>query len=154
MPSRPVRPPIATIRSPGYDSLLRLAARQDAHGPAEDQGVGQVARVDGQGAVDRGNAHAIAVVADAGDDPLEHPLGVKHAGGNLLRRQVGRRHAEDVGVADRLGPQPGPERVADHAAQARVGPAVGVDGRGMVVRLDLEADVVLVVEPDDAGVVG
>ena len=78
---------------------------------------------------------------------------MKHAGGHVLWRQIGRRHAEDVGVADRLGPQAGPERVADHAAQSRVGAAVGIDGRGMVVRLDLETDVVLVVEPDDAGII-
>src|SRR6202043_3962692 len=47
----------------------------------------------------------------------------------------------------------GPQRVANDAAQAGVGAAVGLDGRGVVVRLDLEADVILVAEPDDTGVV-
>ena len=64
----------------GLDALLRHAARHHADRPAEDQRVGQVARVDGQGAVDGGNPHPVAVVADAGDDPLEHALGMKHAG--------------------------------------------------------------------------
>ena len=67
---------------------------------------------------------------------------------------VGRGDAEDVGVADRLGPEAGAEGVADHAAESCVGPAVGVDRRGVVVSLDLEADVMVGVEPDDAGVVG
>ena len=53
-----------------------------------------------------------------------------------------------------FAPSPVPERVADHAAQARVGAAVGIDRRGVIVGFDLEADVVLVVEADDAGVVG
>ena len=134
----------------GLDLLRRHAAREHADGAAEDQRVGEVAGVDGQGAVDRGDAHPVAVVAHAGDDALEHALGVEHAGGKLLGGQVGRRDAEDVGVADRLGAQAGAQRVADHAAEAGVGAAVGVDRRGVVVRLDLEADVVLVVEPDDA----
>ena len=53
-----------------------------------------------------------------------------------------------------LAPRPVPSGVADHAAEPGVGAAVRVDRRGMVVRLDLEADVVLVVEPDDARVIG
>ena len=80
---------------------------------------------------------------------------MQHPGRQRSRgREVGRGDAEDVGVADRLGAQAGAHRVADHAAEAGVGAAVGVDRRGVVVRLDLEADVVLVVEPDDARVVG
>ena len=79
---------------------------------------------------------------------------MEHAGRQRVGRHVGRGDAEDVGVADRLGAQAGAQRVADHAAEARVRAAVGVDGRGVVVGLDLEADVELVVEPDDARVVG
>ena len=136
------------------DLLERLAAGEHADGAAEDQRIGQVARVDGQGPVDRGNSHPVAVVADAGDDPLEHAPGMEHAGRELIGGQVRRGDAEDVGVADRLGPQARAQGVADHAAEPGVGPAVGIDRRGVVVGLDLEADVVLVVEPDDAGVVG
>ena len=92
------------------DLLERHAPRHHAHGAAEDQRVGQVAGVDDQGPVDGGDAHPVAVVAHAGDDPLEHALGMEHAGGKLIGRQVGRGHAEDVGVADRLGAQAGAER--------------------------------------------
>ena len=78
---------------------------------------------------------------------------MEDAGRDGVERRVGGSDAEDIGVGDRLGAEAGPHRVADHAADAGVGPAVGVDGRGVVVRLDLEADVDIVVEADDAGVV-
>src|ERR1019366_8301636 len=43
--------------------------------------------------------------------------------------------------------------IADDAAKTGVGAAVGFNGRRVVVRLDLEADVEVVVELDDAGIV-
>ena len=87
--------------------------------------------------------------------PFEHALGVKTSRREARSNgQIRPGHAEDVGVADRLGAEPGAERIADHAAQPGIGAAVGVDRRGVIVGFDLEADVVLVVEPDDAGVVG
>ena len=139
----------------GLDLLGRHAAGQHADRAAEDQRIGQVARVDGEGAVDRGNAHAIAVVAHAGDDPLEDALrdAARPAGKRVGRSRSGGATQKTSVLQIGLAPRPGAERVADHAAEARVRAAVGVDRRGVVVRLDLEADVVLVVEPDDAGVV-
>ena len=125
----------------GLDALRGHAPRQDADRAAEDQRVGQVARIDRQGTVDRRDAHAVAVVAHAGDDSLEDALRVEDAGREAIRVQVGRGHAEDIRVADRLGPEARPERIADDAAQPRIRPAVGIDGRRVVVRLDLEADV-------------
>ena len=75
------------------DLLRRHPARDHADGPAEDQRVGQVAGIDDQGPVDRGDAHPVAVVADAGDDPLEDALGVEDAGGQAVGRacRAGRR---------------------------------------------------------------
>ena len=155
MPSRPVRPPMATIRSPGSTFLNALPRGQDADGAAEDQRVGQVARVDGQGAVDRGDAHAVAVVAHAGDDALRAPAWVEHA-----RREAGRA-GRSGGATQKtsvlqigLAPRPVPRASRITPPRPVFDAAVGVDGRGVVVRLDLEADVVLVVEPDHAGVVG
>src|SRR5690606_8363045 len=56
-------------------------------------------------------------------------------------------------IADRPRAQPRPERVADHAANAGVRPAIRFNRRGPVMRLDLEADVELLVERHHAGVV-
>ena len=70
-----------------------------------------------------------------------------------VRPVVGIGDAEDVGVGDGLGGQAGAQDVADHAADAGGRAAVGLDGGGVVVRLDLEADRIRVVEGDDAGVV-
>ncbi len=61
--------------------------------------------------------------------------------------------AEDVGVGDGLGAQPGAHDVADAAADAGGAAAVGLDGAGVVVGFDFEADGVGFVEDDDAGVV-
>ena len=110
----------------GDDPVARLnflesfAPGQHTHRAAENQGVGQVARVDRDGPVHRGNAHPVAVVANTGNDPLEHALGMEHANGKLVGRQVGRGHAEDVGVADGLAPQARAQGVANHSADSRV----------------------------------
>ena len=70
MPSRPVRPPMATIRSPGLRLLERLVARNQPDVAAVDQRIAEIARIEVDRAVDRGNAHPVAVVAHAGDDAL------------------------------------------------------------------------------------
>jgi hypothetical protein len=75
------------------------------------------------------------------------------AGGQLIGRCIGRRKAEYVGVANRLGPKAGSQRIANDSAQARVRAAIRFQGRGMIVRLDLEANVKVVVELDDAGII-
>ena len=139
MPSRPVRPPMATIRSPGCGLLVRLVARDEADVAAVDERVAEVAVVEVDGAVDRGNAHAIAVVAHAVDDAAHHAPRMEHAGRQRVGRRVGRGEAEDVGVADRLRAQAGAHDVANDAADAGVRAAVGLERRGMVVRFDLEA---------------
>ena len=135
------------------DRALRATARHDADSAAEHERIADVARVEGDGTGDRGDAHPVAVVANARGHAGEQPPGVDHARRDLGGRRVGRRHAEHVEVCDRLGAQARAEHVADHAPQPRGGAAVGLDGRGMVVRLHLHADVVIAVEPHHARVV-
>ena len=142
-----------------HDEVARLhrgigvTPRHDADGAAEHQRIADVARVERDGAGDRGDAHPIAVVADAGGHAGEQPPGMDHAGWDVGRRGVGRGDAEHVEVGDRLGAEAGAEHVADHAAEAGRRAAVGLDRRGMVVGLDLHADVVVAVEPHHARVV-
>ena len=78
---------------------------------------------------------------------------MQHARRQLFRRRVGRGEAEHIGVGDRLGAQSDAEHVADDAAQPGVRSAVRLDRAGPIVRLDFEANVVLVIEAHDAGVV-
>src|SRR5262249_37941705 len=125
----------------------------EADGAAVDERIAEVARVEANGAVDRGNADAVAVVAHAGDDAAHHLARMQYTGRHVLRRRVRRGEAEHVGVADRLGPQAGAEWMANHAAETGVGAAVRLDRRGVIVGLDLEADVETLVETDNAGVV-
>ncbi len=65
----------------------RLVVRNDPHVAAVDERVAQVAPVEVDRAVDGGNAHPIAVVADACDDALHHPLA------GAARRAEARRRA-------------------------------------------------------------
>ena len=133
--------------------LLALVDRDHRHGPAIDQRVPEIPFVKEDGSVDGRNPHPVAVVADTGHDSLHHQLRMQRPRRQRVVRCIGRREAEDIAVADRFRTQSRAERIADHAAEPRVGPAVRFDGRRMVVRFDLEADVLLVVKLDDAGVV-
>ena len=152
--------PVAAGTAAGDDDQIPLphfrmggVARHDPHRPAEHQRVAEVTRMEGDGACDRGDPHPVAVVADAGHDPREEPLGRDHPGWEIGRRRIGVADAEDVEVGNRLCPQAGAEDVADHPAEAGGGAAVRLDRRGMVVGLDLDADVMIAVESHDAGVV-
>ena len=130
-----------------------MASRHDAHGPAEHERVADVTRMEGDRAGDRGNAHPVAVVADARRHAGEQPPRVNHAWWDVSGRRVRSRHAEHVEVGDRLGAEPRAEHVADHATEPCRRAAVGLDRRGMVVRLHLDADVVIAVEPHHSRVV-
>ena len=139
MPSRPVRPPSTTTRSPGCGPVAARPVGGHADAPAEHQRVGGVAGVVEHGAGDGRQADLVAVVGDAVD---RRPRGC--AAGAARRRaasasgQVGRAEAQDVGDGDR--PVGGAEHVADHAADAGVGAAERLDGRRVVVGLGLQGD--------------
>ncbi len=136
-----------------FQFLLAFVDRDHRHVAAVDQRVAQIPPVEVDGPVDGRNAHAVAVVAHTGDDAFRHDLGVQRAGRQFGVRSFRRREAEDVGVADGAGAQPGSQRIADHTADARVRTAVRFQGRRVIVRLDLEADALLFVERHNAGVV-
>ncbi len=127
------------------------AARQNPQAAAEHQRVRGVAGVIEHGPVDGGDAHLIAVVLDAGGHASRDAQRVQHTRLKRLVRQVRRAEAQHVGVGD--GPGADAQHVADHAADAGVGAAERLDGRRAVVRFDLERQVVLFVEGDDARVV-
>ena len=119
---------------------MRLASHEaDGHGI--DQDVVVVAGVEIGFAADGRHAHAIAVVADAGDDP-----GDEMAGLGMVRRA----EAQRVHVGD--GPRAHGEHVAHNAADAGRGPLIGLDVGRMVVALHLEHGRLAVAEIDDAGI--
>ncbi len=67
---------------------------------------------------------------------------MQHARGKLVRGKSGGATQKTSVLQIGLAPRPGPHRVADHATEAGVRSAVGVDRGRVVVGLDLEADVV------------
>src|SRR5262249_24956085 len=98
------------------------------HRAAEDQGVAQVALVEANLAVDRGDTHAVAIIRDAGHYPVDDLHWMQHAGGQRLCRRVRRRETEDIGVTDRLSAQASAERVPDDTAEPCIGAAIRFDG--------------------------
>ena len=116
-----------------------MAEEADAHGV--DQRVFAVGVVEEDLAAHVGDAEAVAVTADAGDDALEQAavLGL-----------VGRAEAERVQQRD--GPRSHGEDVADDAADAGGRALIGLDGRGVVVGLDLHGHGEAAADVDDAGV--
>ena len=113
--------------------------RADAQGV--DERVALVAVVEDDLAADVGQAEAVAVAADAGDDPRQHAQRV----GMVQVAEAERVHDRD---------RPGTHRhdVADDAADAGRGALVGLDVRRVVVGLDLEGHRPAVADVDDAGV--
>jgi hypothetical protein len=128
MPSRPVL-------------ALDAVDRHDPQAQRVDQRVALVARVEDHLAADVRQAEAVAVAADARDDPGQHPGRV---------RVVGVTEPELVHDQDRPGAHR--EDVADDAPDAGRGTLVGLDVRRVVVRLDLEGDGQPLADVDDAGV--
>ena len=141
----------------GDDAIAGLCIAGDevrGHNPdaaAVDERVADVSVVERDRAVNGGDAHAVAVVADTGDDLCEDLARWEASGGDAVRVWV--RDAEDIGGGNGLGGQAGADDVAYAAADAGGGAAVGLEGGGVVVGLDLDAHGVVVVEADDARVV-
>ena len=143
MPSPPVRAPYRMTWLPTPRGLGQVQVLVAQHADAErvDQRVAEVGLVEDGLAADVGQAEAVAVAADAGDDAGQHPVGV---GG------VERAEAQRVHHRDRAGAHG--QDVAHDAADAGRGALVGLDVRRVVVRLDLEGHRVALADVDDAGV--
>ena len=140
----------------GDDPVAGLGTRErradigDADAPTEHQRIGGVGRVVQDRSGDGWKPHLVAVVGHTGDDAGPDAAGVQHTIGELGRRQIGRAEAEDVGAGDRV--VSGTEDVADHAADAGVGPAERLDRGRVVVGLGLQRQGAPGLERDDAGV--
>ena len=149
-PSRPVRPPSTTTRSPACGPVSGGTFGRHADAAAEHERVGGEPGVVQHRAGDGGQADLVAVVGDAGDDALADQPRMEDAGRHQLVRQVGGSEAQDVGGGD--GVVRGAHDVADDATDAGVRAAERLDRRRVVVRLGLHRDGGAGHERDDAGV--
>src|SRR5690606_1386251 len=111
---------ISTCTAPdGDDQVTRLhsllaAIRWDhCDISAVDQRVSHVARIEINSPVDRGNSHAIAIVADACHNALGDRPGMKDSRRQVFVWSVRRSEAEHVRVAQRLRSQSRSQRIAD-----------------------------------------
>ena len=122
----------------GPDRLGHEGAGDEPHGAHEDERVEAVGLVEPHAAGRGGDAHAVAVVAHAGHHRGHRALGGQGPGGQGAVVGGG-GEAEDVRVQHGLGAQARAQDVADHAADAGLGAAVGLHRAGVVVGLGLVA---------------
>ena len=126
---------------------------QDAAGAAVDQRLARVARIEGDGAVDRRHARLVAALLDA----------LPHAREDAARMELARqqRHdgirqaeAQNVGVEEqRRAASARTERIAVVAQNARDGAAERIQRRRRIVRFHLEHEQPVPVHPHHARVV-
>src|SRR5262249_47534768 len=112
--------------------LVAAVHGYQTHRAAKNQRIAQISFVEKDGAVYSRNTNAVAVVAHASDDAGHDFARVQHAGGQRLRRHIGRGKAEDIGVANWLGAQTGAEYIANYAAEAGIRSAIRLDGGRMI----------------------
>ena len=118
-----------------------LVGAQQADAERVDERVVTVGGVEDRLAGDVRDADAVAVAADPAHDPAEQ-----------LARALLVERAEPQRVAQRDRPRAHREDVAQDPAHARGGALVGLDGRRVVVALDLEGDREAVADVDHAGI--
>ena len=135
-------------RIAGADVVRVGSAWGDAQGAAVDQRIRGVARVEQYRPVDRGDAQLVTII----------PYTSHHTGGDpsrgedtLGRDVIGRAEAEHIGVGD--WPRRDAQHIADDPAHAGVRPAEGFQGAGVVMRLYLKRNLVILAEGDDPGIV-
>ena len=129
------------VAGPARLGEVQVLVPQHADAERVHQRVAGVGLVEDGLAADVRQAEAVAVAADAGHDPRQHPMGV----GGVERPEPQRVHHRHRAGAHR-------EDVADDAADAGGRTLVGLDVRRVVVALHLERDRVALADVDDAGV--
>ena len=129
------------ISYPGRSGVEDLVGVGDAYRHRVDKDIAVVGGVETSLAADRGNAHAIAVAADAGD----------HARDEMLHPRM-MRIAEAQRVHVRDGARAHGEHIAQYAADPGRRALIGLDVRRVVVTLHLEDRGLPVADINDARV--
>ena len=126
---------------------------EDADGAAEDQRIADVTVVKVDRPIDGGDAHAIAIIANASHHALSAAARVNDTVGKLLDGSGRVGKAEDICIGKRTSAQAGPHDITNAAADTRGSAAVGLNGARPVVRFHLHANREVFVEFDDTGIV-
>src|SRR5215207_10046052 len=127
------------------------AARRKADRATEDEWIRHIPLVEQRRAVDRGDTHLVTVVGDAGHHARVDALRWQGSRRECLRRYIERTEAEDIRVGNWFGRDP--ENVAHNPAHPGIRTAERLQRAGMIVRFDLERDLMVTIEGDDPGVV-
>ena len=97
----------------GVHLLGRAPVGKNPDRPGIHERIPHVAFVEPDSAVDRGDAHPVAVVPYTGNDAPQDAPWMHRAAGHALRRQIGGAHEKAIGVGDgkRASPAPSTSRM-------------------------------------------
>jgi len=95
---------MATIRSFGFDLFVFMPTGMNADVAQYTSGLPRYRRSESRPLVTGRDAHSIAVIADAGNDALDHAAGMQaHRVGNSSGVTSGGANKKHVSIADRFG---------------------------------------------------
>ena len=119
-----------------------------------DEWISRIARIEQDCTVRGWNPHAIAVVAHARDNTFEDPFGMERTLGQFVIAKIRQTEAENIRVQNRLRAKPRTERVSNYSTDPCACAAVRLNCGGMIVRFDLENDIIVIIKLNDTCVIG
>ena len=99
------------------------------------------------------NPHTVAVVSHTRDNAFENPFRMECAFGKFVVAEIGKTETENIRVQNRLRAKTCAERVPNHPTDACACAAIRLDCGGVIMRFDLENDIILIIKLNDACVV-
>ena len=139
------------------DAIARLhfawvaPTRQHAEASTKDERVIKVPFIIENGTVDGGDAHLITVVTYTIDYTASDTPGWKNTCRQFLDRRIQWAKAEDIGAGNWL--RRDAQYIANDTTHAGIRAAEGLNRRRMIMRLDLEGDIVRLRKANNTGVV-
>src|SRR5579885_2810126 len=132
--------------------LARMApVWQNAQTATVDQRIINITRVIKDGSVHSRNAHLVAVIAYAIDHTIGDALRRKDAGSQFVHRRIGWPKAEHIGTGNWLSRDA--EYITNDATHARIRSSKWLYCRRMIMRLNLESEIVRGGKANDARVI-
>ena len=120
---------------------------------AEHQRVGHISVIEINRTVNRRYPHPVTVITNTANHTLHNPPRMQYTLGYFIQLLVRQTKTEYVRVGDRLCTHARPHRVANHTADTSGRSAVRVERRWMIMRFDLKANRVFIIELNNACII-
>ena len=98
------------------------------------------------GPVHRRNPHLVAIITDTAYYTLHDAFRMQRPGRKIFKRIIRLGKTENIRITNRLGTKPRAQSVANNTAHARIGATKRLKRRRMIMRLDLETNIVFIIK--------